>query len=252
MMLVLVYVASSASVALAQDVDRARERFDEGRAQLAAGQHEAAVVAFEESLALAPRTATEVNLAIALAHVGRLRDAVARFETLLAGTELSAEQRSDLERRIGEARAALGRLHVRVEGAAAADVQVDGERVGVATSSAEVAFTLDPGEHVVEARAGEHAWPPRRVAITSGGETLLYLRAADLPVQEHPSPRATPRREASLPPVAPADADDDESASWYWWLIAGAGVAAAAAVVAILLWPSDGPDVVDRAVTLTF
>jgi hypothetical protein len=244
---VLALVLATASIAHAQlDVgaeERARLLFDEGRALVDAGRYDDAVEKFEESLALLPRTATEVNLAVALAHAGRVRAATERFEALLDGGELTEEQRADVARRLEQARAALARLRVSVHGVSAITVEVDGVALGTAGEGADVAFAIDPGTHRVVARSGARAWPARVLDAAAGTEHTMRFDALELAVPDEPAP----------PPHAPAVADDGGGSSTGWWIALGVGVAVAAAVAVTLVLVLDADEpVVGRGVTLSF
>lgn len=218
---------------------RARLLFDEGRTLVDAGRYDEAVERFEESLRLLPRTATEVNLAVALAHAGRVRAAIERFDALLAGGELSEEQRADVERRLEQARAALAHLRVSIEGVGSISLEVDDVVIGSVTEDVDGAFPIDPGSHRVVARAGERAWPQRIVDVAPGSEHVVRFDAMEL------APPAQPPT-LELEPAA----EDGSSAGW--WILAGVGVAVAAAVAVtlVLVLGSDEP-VVGRGVTLS-
>jgi len=133
----------------------AESLFAEGRDLLKAGQYDLACAKLAESYRLDPATGTLLNLAACHEAQGRLATAWAEFREALM--QANRDRRPD---RVEAASARIDALAPRIpklslqmaEGAAAGiEVEVDRVRVGPAAWGTEL--PLDPGEHVIVARA---------------------------------------------------------------------------------------------------
>lgn len=156
-------LASGASAQAAPSAESAREAralFDQGIAASDAGRYADAVVAFERSMQLRASPVVLRNLAIAYRGVGRLLDAARAFEQYFAnpGARATAEDLARLRAEYDGMQREIPELRFRVvpEGAS---VTVDGRAV----SDRAAALRIDPGQHVIEARAEDHE--PHRETI---------------------------------------------------------------------------------------
>ena len=158
------------------DTARARRLFEEAMTSMDDGAYDVAIERFEASLALAPRPATAFNLALALRGAGRIREATATLDALLAGAHgtLRDAQRGEAEQLRTEAATDLATLRVRVAGPPTLELRIDGERVE-AQPGAWVEERLDPGEHVVTASAPDHATIEHPIALARRAWSELDL-----------------------------------------------------------------------------
>ncbi|MEZ4410430.1 MAG: PEGA domain-containing protein [Polyangiales bacterium] len=153
----------------------ARAAFDEGVAHARADRWEAALAAFARSRARVDRPGTALNVALALRHLGRLREARQALRECLAMPETSAE--ADIARDaalllnvVNDAiatltlSAAVTPLTVRVDGEIAQDPRV---------------IELDPGAHRVEVSSPGHV--PRAFTLDLAPGARVS-RAVDLEV----------------------------------------------------------------------
>lgn len=167
---------SEASAQPRADTARARRLFEEAMTSMDDGAYDVAIERFQASLALAPRPATAFNLALALRGAGRIREAIATLDALLAGEHgpLRDQQRGEADQLRTEATTDLATVRVRVSGPADLELRVDGERVA-AEPGAWVEHRLDPGEHVVTASAPDHATVERPIALARRAWSELDL-----------------------------------------------------------------------------
>ena len=169
----LLAVSSFASGQPTTDPVAARTLFAEGRKLVSSGQYARACPKFEESLKLDPGIGTSFNLADCWQHIGRTATAWAQFLDVAA----QAKSAGQVDReRVARSRAAaleprLSRLVVRVE---STDPQLEIRRDDVLVSRALFGASnpVDPGSHVIEAKAP--AKKPWRtvVQIAEGGATV--------------------------------------------------------------------------------
>ena len=181
----------------------AQALFDDAMRLLKAGQAAEACPKLEESQRLDPGMATQFRMAECYERVGKIASAWATFiEVADAATLAKLPDREAVARKRADALAPrLPRLILSVPPAVASveglEVQRDGAPVGRAIWG--VPMPVDPGEHVVSARApGKRAWEAR---VTAGqGPALLTVTLQpleDLPrVVEPPQPPASGGRSA--------------------------------------------------------
>jgi hypothetical protein len=121
---------------------------------------------FRRSYALVQRPSTQFNVGFALFHLGHLREAIAIFDTYLAGTEGdTSELHAEAVRRRAEAVASLATLDVAID-PPDATLRVDGQTDP--STGATRTLTLDPGRHLVLATAPGHLEAQREVSLLSG------------------------------------------------------------------------------------
>jgi hypothetical protein len=203
--------AGSANAADVTEADRARasELFREGRARLAAKRYAEACPMLEESQRLDPGGGTLLNVALCHELQGRAATAWSEFNEALAvaRSDRRPDREAEAERHLHALEPRLARLVFEVPPEARVPdlvVRRDGAEVVAGTWDAGV--PVDPGDHVVEAKApGRVAW---RTTVTVGGEgTSLTVRIPVLqplsPAPEPPSPVVPPPAPAQ-PTLAPA------------------------------------------------
>lgn len=174
-LIVLVLIHSSAS-AQSRDDARARRLFEDAMSAMDDGSYDLAIERLTESLALAPRPATAFNLGLALRGAGRIREAIARLDALLAArAELRPEQRREAEQLRSDAIADLATLRVRVTGARELELRIDGSRVDGVAPGTWTEQRVDPGDHVITASARDHGTLERSITVPRGGSSELEI-----------------------------------------------------------------------------
>jgi hypothetical protein len=183
---IIVLSALVPSPALAQssrDEQRARELFVEARAAFDDGRYPEARELLEESLGLAPRPASAMNLSRVLRSMGELLAAEASLEELLGGGFglVEGERRAEATSLLSEVREELGTIAVSVAGALDAEVRIDGVMAGHASPGAAFEVRVDPGDHVVVA-SGDGARSERSLSVGPGErrEIALEIDARDV------------------------------------------------------------------------
>jgi hypothetical protein len=179
----------------------ARVLFAEGRRLVDAGNYAAACPKFEDSFRLDPGVGTNFNLADCLEHIGRTASAWARFLDVAAATKAVGQVERE---RVARWRAAvleprLGRLIVEVSSPVEGLV-VERDGIAIGQGSWGIAVPVDPGVHVIEARAPDKRKWSQSVTVSEAPTTV----SVSIPELE-----AAPKEEpASSPPmlVAPAPA----------------------------------------------
>lgn len=196
LVLVVPVVLTVSRRAAAQDVsaaDRAAAQvlFDEGRELFSNDQFSAACPKFAESFRLEPALGTQLNLANCYEKMGRTASAWIHFVEAAA----SAKRANHPKRvEIAQQRAALleprlCRLTINVEATTPGLVlERDGEPIGQPQWGS--AVPVDPGSHVIEARApGKLPWR-RTIELAGDGDeaTLTLRRLQDAPDLEPAKP----------------------------------------------------------------
>jgi hypothetical protein len=148
--LAIAFVLAFSSSAGAEDLERAQELFEKGRALVTENKHAEACPLFEEALGLGAGLGTELNLATCWSKIGRLVDARKMFQAILGKTKtpelakarLVAEQSiADIDERMPKLQIERGAL------SSSATIYLDGVEL-VDTSDP---IPVDPGTHVIEA-----------------------------------------------------------------------------------------------------
>ncbi|MEM6956430.1 MAG: hypothetical protein AAF645_12095 [Myxococcota bacterium] len=147
--------ANAASDACAALHARAGAAHERGAEALREARFAEARDAFREAMSIFENGPSAYNLALALRGTGESLEAIALFERLLDGAfgPVGEERASDMRRWIQEERGALSRVAVHVEGADAATIRVDGDRVGEAREGDPLELSLNAGRRVLIAEA---------------------------------------------------------------------------------------------------
>lgn len=159
--------------------DEARRLFEQAMPLLGEQRFAEAVPLLEASISRRENPAALAALAAAYRGVGRYLRATSTLERLLAITTDAARE-AEVRAVLGECRAALAHVALRVVGEAS-EVLVDGDQV--ATGDLDRALDLDPGMHRFEARrAGyEPARVERRVALGERVDVAIDASARPMP-----------------------------------------------------------------------
>jgi len=236
----------------------AREHFERGVRAIRAEHWEDARVAFARAYQLSARPHILFNLAVAQAHTGHLVEAAESYRTFLsrAADRRSEGQREDARRALSQLERRIGRARLAIGGLEASDrVELDG--AVVSRASLGEAMPVDPGAHTVRVLRDERVLTEQRFSLGDGATRTVTLRVrttdaeprevgprADVPPPSEtaaraPSDRAEPEPLTGGSPVT--DDDDDEGGSilespWLWLTV---GVVAAGAVAAVIIVSSE-------------
>jgi hypothetical protein len=207
------FVLGQASPLWAADHDEAAARvlFSEGRKLVDSGRYAEGCAKFAESLKLDPGVGTSFNLADCQERIGRTASAWARFLDVATATKLEGQQERE---RVARARASaleprLSRLTIAV-GAKMAGLVIERDGLPIDAAAWGVPVPIDPGPHLVVARApGAKEWS-QTTSIPEGPSTVLL---AVPPLESLPSrlePAAILARADAAPSLAVRPSPDLE------------------------------------------
>ncbi len=204
------------------DAARARDLFDRARAAFDARRFPEARELLEESLTLAPRAPTALNLARVRRSMGELLAAEQTLQSMLSGEygRLAGARRADVESLLDDVRREVAVVSIRVSGTTRATVAVDGVEAGVVEPGNRLDVRVNPASHVVS------------VQVPDGGRARA---AVSLGPGEHREISLVPAGE----PTEPVQDDDSDgggvvSSPWFWIaavLVVAGGVTATAVLV---------------------
>ena len=216
---ILLVTSASAQGESEADLERARTLFEEARVDFDAGRFPAARIKLEESLRLAPRTGTAMNLARTLRSLGEPLRAEEVLEGMLEGEYGDLPQdRAEAARALTvEVRAEAVSVRVRFSGRERASLEIDGQRVGEIASRA-IERRLNPGTHRVVVVGDDGARDVEEVTLAPGEsiEVALHLEAA----------RADTTDDAT---------DEPPRRGWIWAIVGIVVAGAAATAVGVVL-----------------
>jgi hypothetical protein len=195
-------------------------------------------------------------------HLGQLATALDEYTS--AEGQARSENAQDVLSLVGKRIADLGprvpRLTIRVVPASAdAVVTLDGARVPAAILG--TAIPLDPGEHLIEAKAADRATTATSVTLRERDVTSIDVklgeptpgpvpRRLETPSAPPPRPPPEPIPPPAQPPVAPSSAAGASSRSGAILATAGAGVLATGGIVAFVLAGKAHSTAVDQCSTM--
>jgi hypothetical protein len=223
----------------------ARRFFEQASAARDAGRMQQARDLLRRSLATFPTTAAAFNLTRALDATGELVDAVRTLERLVEGQfgALSEAERRVAEQALAETRSRVPELHVTVRGAAIAEVAIDDHTTRVLRDGESLRESVDPGQHVVTARAPGLRTAREVVTLEERARNaiVLVLAAADESVGSEPERLDRTRGHEAAVSGSPDRPDDSDGGGTAWiWIVAGAAVVIAGGVaVTLFLLGSD-------------
>lgn len=159
-----------AQVTAEVSTDQARAHFEFGVQLIQQGRWSDAVAELEAARAIHVTAPVLYNLGIGLRGVGRLREAVGRFNEFLEmlGAEGSRARRTEVQGYISELTASLGMLHVSLQ-PPNATVFIDGERMPDGTTERQI----DPGSHRVRAELAGYVAHEEEVEMERGGTATV-------------------------------------------------------------------------------
>jgi tetratricopeptide (TPR) repeat protein len=205
-LLVLALLSWGQPVAAQSTTAQARALFAEGRKLMQKEKYEEACPKFEESLRLDEGMGTQFNLAHCWEKIGRTASAWGLFMDVAAAANASGQKKraSAARERATALEPKLARLRIIVENPTP-DLTVthSGEELGRAAWDTDM--PVDPGTHLIEAKAaGKHDWSQVVLVTTPGETTTLTIPTLEDIVVEKPKPpvEATAEQE---PPAAEED-----------------------------------------------
>lgn len=233
--------ASPASAQDAADVARARQLFQSGLEEARGQRWDAARDAFAESLALAERPSTLLNLAGAQVQTGQLVEGAASYRRFLelATDGRDAAHRSEAESALHAAEARIAHVTIEIEGLDDADeVRLDDAQL--TRSALGTSLALNPGAHDARVLRDGRAIATQRFQLAEGQSTELGLTVATVsaPVDVAPVDASPPMDQAIAMPVAEPPPSDESGV----WIAVGVSVGVAIAigvVVAVLVATQD-------------
>jgi hypothetical protein len=210
---------------------RAEALFHEGRAAERSGDLDAACAQYAASEAVLATPGASLNLAVCDERAGRLASAHARYAKL-ASTLPSGDPRVEI------ARTSLAMLESRVSrllfmrgSGTPLEVVVTVDGTPIVGDVFDKAHVLDPGRHVIVARAAGHI-DHRQEVVVAAGKT----RSIKIDLSQPPKPRADRAQSRSLARRRmPAPAEESRTAGWIMLGAGGASMAVGAVAGLLVL-----------------
>jgi serine/threonine-protein kinase len=225
-------LARFASAQPQSDASTAEALFTEAKQKMAAGDYASACPKLADSYRIDPGGGTLAALALCHEKIGKTATAWAEFIDVASGAKEQgrADREAFARQHIAALEPALSRLtiHVAPETAQLSDLQVKRDDAVVGPAAWAVASPVDPGDHVIEARApGKQAWSAHVVVggnADSKSVTIpLLVDEAKQPDTE--APPETPQPSAEVP-EHPQTTHPGSGQRLAGLLLGGAGVAA--------------------------
>jgi len=211
----------SRALAQSDDAERARALFAEGIDLADHGDWATAVDRFERALALRSAPSIQLNLALSLAHLGRLVDALRRLDEMGDPAAIPQDLRGQARELREEIAPRIGRITVRVRGDASACVTEVGLR-RLTPEEIGQPVAIDPGQNRVRLLCGQRLADEIEVTVPDGGAAHVVLAMEPAPAAPVQAPAPT-----DVPPPATPGGGDVTSEAWFWVVI---GVVAAGAI----------------------
>ncbi len=170
----------------AADIATARELFRDGARFAQEEKWEAALDAYERSMALRPSNLTRYSIAVIQERMGRLVEAMENLRAFLAADHdrLTRRYVSNARKMLGDVEARVARVKVVIPGTPrGAQVLIDGQRIPDAAIG--VFRPTDPGKRSIEARVP--GYPPfvQELTLEEGGEAEVKVRLGQLAHHDH-------------------------------------------------------------------
>ncbi len=224
--------ATPAPVAADPNTETARRYFDAGVAAMARDDFAEAVRAFESSYRLRRTASVALNLGVSLHRLGRLVEARSRLQEFTATATPAQHATHDAEagRLLAEIGRRVGRVRVTELVPATASLTIDGRP---AILDADREAVVDPGEHVVRARAADMEPFDAQVTVAEGA-------VGSVSVVMHPPRSSTVDPRVRVPSEGPV-ARPITSRWWFWTAIGAVAVGATVGVVVAATGRSTDP-----------
>ncbi|HVY48250.1 MAG TPA: hypothetical protein VHB21_20325, partial [Minicystis sp.] len=203
-------VLASASPAAAQtkdELNRARQEFQEGVALAAANNCAGAIAKFRSVARVKSTPQVLFNIAECEERMGRLAAALGDYRVAASAAADDAKAKDVYAKcgdRIAELEKRVPKLTVtRGKGADTATIELDGVELGAAQLGTEI--PVDPGPHVVVGKVGEKEYS--RDAVTLGEKesktVVVTMKVANRPLAVDEAPAAEPKPDEGPPPEKP-------------------------------------------------
>lgn len=234
----LLAVLTTTALAPASETGAAAQAlFDQAKADMAADRYERACPALEESQKLDPALGTLLNLAACYEKMGRTASAWSRFLEAAAAARKSGHP--DAERVARDRARALERrlskLTITVPAAGEPGLEVLRDGVSLGPAEFGVPIPVDPGSHVVSARApGRKPWQTDVIVSDARSVSTRVPELEQAPVEkpvEAPAAKedaGTTTPPAALPPPEP-EAAPSHTRRTVGYVVGSVGIAAVAA-----------------------
>jgi hypothetical protein len=208
----------------------ATELFKQGRDAVVRNDHATACPLFEESNRLDARVGTLLNLADCEERIGKLAEALQHWhQAIQLGTATNDRRAEEARSRQAALDARVPRLTIHLADGAPRSMELRRNGVPLGRAAMGVPLPLNPGEHVVEARAP--GYEPRRFRVT-----VSESESKDLQVTVGPRLPEPPPEKARSTPSQPntTEVPDDTVA----YVLGGIGVAGVivGSVTGMMLW----------------
>jgi serine/threonine-protein kinase len=205
----------------------AESMFQEALVMMREGRFEDARRLLEASHKLEPRSGTLLSIAACNEELGRTATAWAQYKDAasLARAEGRNEHVEKATARAASVESRLSKLRVdaqTMQGGVQVTVELDGKLV--LDGALGIDFAIDPGDHVISARApGREPWSTT-IRIGPSGDTQV-VRLPELAPLVPPSSKPPGPTAPVAPPIAPATfADADTSLPVWPWVVGGLGL----------------------------
>jgi hypothetical protein len=183
---------------------QARARFQEGVDYFDRQNYEAARASFLQAYALKKHPAVLLNLGLSCLKSNHPLEALTYLKQFLRdATNPSAQQRSEAEAGIRDAKAKLGQVEVTAP--SGTEITIDNDRVGTTPLAEPV--DVEPGPKAVRARLPDGSTDTQRISVSAGQKVQAKFGASAAPplVAPVPVPVPTPGPATSSPePTGPA------------------------------------------------
>lgn len=212
-----------------EDLDAARRLFTEALGDEQASRFSMAVEKYRAVAAVKDTANVRFRMGACLEALGQLVDAQGAYRaaaTLGADDAAAADTVRAANDRVSALDARVAHLTIAFTGTPPADAVVSLDGTSLPGDVAGHAIPVDPGAHVVEARASQTKAFRSTISLAEAGTAVVHVVLAPLPRQ--PLGGATPFHEPG-PPAADAPSSGPPTASWIAFaaggaLAAGAGV----------------------------
>jgi hypothetical protein len=198
--------------------------FRAGKEALARGELDKACASYAESQQLDPAPGTLLNLADCEEKRGRLASAWERFVQARAALPPRDARVKYADRRVADLEGRLPRLAIVVAPNAPSDTEIVRDDIVVGKASLEVATPVDPGAHVVVARAPGRVDARFAVTLVPGQRLVVTVEPGASTVRDEPA--APPRPLAASEPVivrASPPLEPERGSRTVGWALLGVG-----------------------------
>jgi hypothetical protein len=216
-------------------LDDARRLFEEGLAQVEAGEWAQAEQSFRRVLAIRSSPVVAYNLASALAQLGRLLESAELLRVVVRDASVDAATRDPAQQLLASIEPRIGSVTVRVQGDTQGVILRLDDRV-LGQGELVQAISVDPGTHLVFAERDGKRVASEEVHI--GGDAPLMAEVTFDLREKAPPPPLLDLRVSKLPHEEKKSAERDDGSMWsspWLWTGAGAVVLIAAGVVVAVL-----------------